>query len=265
MLIFVNHDDLRALELMEELLRRGYYVSDQMKDLRYADVIYLGRKGIDRKHRLEMQHETKKLPEDLFQNLKENCLILTLMNNDYLHELSKLYHFRYMCLLKQEDFIYKNSILTAEGLLSYLISHRRFPIYQSRILVLGYGHCAKPIIQYLKAIGATVSVGLRNKKYRKDIEETGCLYQNIKELNLSNQDIIINTIPCLVVDRLLIDTIDKKTMIVDIASYPYGIDHHYALSKGYNCQILPSIPCKYAYGYAGQMVVDIIEKECFHA
>ena len=54
-------------------------------------------------------------------------------------------------------------------------------------------------------------------------------------------------------------------MIVDIASYPYGIDHHYALSKGINCQILPSIPCKYAYGYAGKMIADEIERKLENA
>lgn len=49
MLVFVNHDDMRSLELMEEMLHRGYYVSDQFKDMKYADVIYMGMRGIDRK------------------------------------------------------------------------------------------------------------------------------------------------------------------------------------------------------------------------
>ena len=62
-----------------------------------------------------------------------------------------------------------------------------------------------------------------------------------------------------------IDKAHKRLMIVDIASYPYGIDHHYALSKGLNCQILSSIPCKYAYGYAGKMVADEIERELENA
>ena len=29
MLIFVNHDDLRGQEVMEELVKNGYYVSDE--------------------------------------------------------------------------------------------------------------------------------------------------------------------------------------------------------------------------------------------
>ena len=78
-------------------------------------------------------------------------------------------------------------------------------------------------------------------------------------------DILINTIPYVVVKENEIDKVHKRLMIVDIASYPYGIDHHYALSKGLNCQILSSIPCKYAYGYAGKMVADEIERELENA
>lgn len=265
MLIFVNHDDLRSLEVMEELLRKGYYVSDQLCDMRYADVIYMGSRGIDRKHRLLMNNETKIVSEDVFKELKKNCLLLTLIDNDYLKELSKQYGFRYICLLNEDEFKKKNSVLTAEGLLSYLISHRRFPIYQSHIIVLGYGYCAKPIIDDLKALGAKVTVALRNQQNFEEIEKKGCICQLLSQVDLSKQDIIINTIPSVVIDEKKIDCIDKQTMIVDIASYPYGIDHHYALSKGYNCQILPSIPCKYAYGYAGKMIVDVIERECSYA
>ena len=49
-------------------------------------------------------------------------------------------------------------------------------------------------------------------------------------------------------------------MIIDIASYPYGIDHHYALNKGLNSIILPSIPNKYAYHYAGLMIFNKIKE-----
>ncbi len=259
MLIFVNHDDMRSLELMEELLRRGYYVSDQFKDLKFAEVIYLGVKGIDRKHRLYVKNGTVVIPNYVIENWNKKTRVYTLIENEYLRELSKTNCFQYISLLSHEDFLNKNSILTAEGLISYLIEHRRFPLYQSRILVLGYGHCAKPIISYLLAFHAQVSVGLRNHSLKDEIESIGCQYTNLNHLDM-NQDIIINTIPHVIIDKEKIDQMSKQCFVIDIASYPYGIDHHYALSQGYHCQILPSIPCKYAYGYAGKMIADEIEK-----
>ena len=260
MLIFINHDDMRSLECMEECIRRHYYVSDQLKDLKYADVIYLGVKGLDRKNRLFMNNETIMIDEETIKSLKKGCCVLTLIHNAYLQELSKKYQFIYQAFLDDEGFIKNNSILTAEGLISYLISHRRYPLYQSHVMVLGYGHCGKAIVDALLALKADVSVVLRNQKYRGDIEKKGCHYSRLSELDLSKQDILINTIPSVVVEKQHLDQAKKNIMIVDVASYPYGIDHHYAISKGMNSQILPSIPSKYAYGYAGRMMADIIER-----
>ena len=69
MLIFINHDDMRSLECMEECIRRHYYVSDQLKDLKYADVIYLGAKGLDRKNRLFMNNETIMIDEETIKKV----------------------------------------------------------------------------------------------------------------------------------------------------------------------------------------------------
>lgn len=260
MLVFINHDDMRSLELMEECLRRGMYVSDQLKDIKYADVIYMGTKGIDRKNRLMMNNETILIQENVLKSLKKNCFVLTLIHNDYLQELSQNYQFYYKALLDKESFVEKNSIITAEGLLSHLIVHRRYPIYQSRIMILGFGHCAKPIIEYLKAMKAKIYVAVRNATYQEEIENMGCQYVNIKDIQLNHIDILINTIPDIVIEKEHLDQAKKDIMIVDIASYPYGVDHHYALSIGLNSQILPSIPSKYAYGFAGKMIADEIER-----
>lgn len=260
MLIFINHDDMRSLELMEECLERGFYVSDQLKDMKYADVIYMGTKGIDRKNRLMMNNETIIVPDDILKNLKKGCWIFTLIHNDYLQELSDQYNFHYRVLLDEENFLEKNSILTSEGVIAYLIMHRKYPIYQSHILVLGFGHCARPIIQYLKSLGAYVTVGIRNKKYKEEIENMGCQYSDIENVSLKNIDVLINTVPHVIVEKKQLNEAHKHIVIIDIASYPYGIDHHYALSIGLNSQILSSIPSKYAYGYAGKMIADEMER-----
>lgn len=264
-LIFINHDDMRSLELMEELIRRGYYVSDQLKDMRYADVLYLGLKGPDRKNHLTTCQETVVIEQNVFKCLKEESLIMTLIYNGYLDELSKEHHFRYLALLNDEDFVKKNSILTAEGLIAYIIGHSRMPIYQRRIDVLGFGHCAKPIVEYLVAMKAKVRVAVRNKQNQKEIEAMGAQYIDIAHLELSQTNILINTIPSVVVKEEQLKKANQHIMMIDIASYPYGIDHHYALSKGMNCQILSSIPCKYAYGYAGMMVANVIERKLENA
>ena len=89
MLIFVNHDDLRGQEVMEELVKNGYYVTDEWKDLRYCQMIYLGLKGIDRKNRLLLHRDTIIVDEKTWKQLHPQTIIITMIHNDYLDTLSK--------------------------------------------------------------------------------------------------------------------------------------------------------------------------------
>ena len=109
----------------------------------------------------------------------------------------------------------------------------------------------------LLALGAYQRLGTDKKCVFIDAEGT---YDSVwaSKLGVNNEEVIKITPENMTAEETL-------QMIVDIASYPYGIDHHYALSKGLNCQILSSIPCKYAYGYAGKMVADEIERELENA
>ena len=95
MLIFVNHDDLRGQEVMEELVKNGYYVTDEWKDLRYCQMIYLGLKGIDRKNRLLLHRDTIIVDEKTWKQLHPQTIIITMIHNDYLDALSKQYGFQY--------------------------------------------------------------------------------------------------------------------------------------------------------------------------
>ena len=142
-----------------------------------------------------------------------------------------------------------------------MISHRRFPIYHSQIHVLGYGHCGQVIVRDFIALQAYVHVGIRNRQLFEDIEKTGAKPYHLDHMDLSDCDVLINTIPSQVVTSSKLDQAPTSMMILDIASYPYGVDHHYALSKGFNSIILPSIPSKYAYGYAGRMMTDFMKEK----
>lgn len=264
MLVFVNHDDLRGQELMEELIRRGYYVTDEWSELRFCQMIYLGMKGIDRKNHLFLHRETVIVKDDVWKQLQPHTKIFTIVHNDYLEVLAKQYHFEYVSFLDNDYFVDQNSILTAEGIIAYLISHRRYPLYHSQVHVLGYGHCGKAIVKALSALDASVHVAVRNCHLFDDIKQNHANPYFLQEMDLSSCDILINTIPAQIVTTEHLDKAHTHMMILDIASYPYGVDHHYALSKGFNSVILPSIPSKYAYGYAGKMMADYIEGEINH-
>ena len=257
-MIFINHDDLRSLECFNICLNDGLYVSDDINDLKYSDIIYLGRKGLDRKNLLYLHKENIYIEELVFENLLNNTVILTLIFNKYMYELSLKYNFTYIALLDDESFINENSVLTAEGMISYMISHRTFPLYHSHILILGYGHCAKAILKLLNGFDSCIDVYCRNKSMFE--KENGHVFNNLDEIDFYKYNIIVNTIPEVIIDKKYIDKMNKDVAIFDIASFPYGIDHHYALEKGLNAIILPSIPTRYAYKYAGRMIYNRIKE-----
>ena len=255
-MIFINHDDLRSLECFEECVNDGLFVSDDLEDLKYADMIYLGQKGLDRKNILFCNKESVFIDEERIENMK-NKTVMTLLYNEYMEELSNQYHFHYIALMNEDEFVKENSILTAEGLIGYLINHRIYPLYNTHVLVLGYGKCGKAIVECLKGFQMNLNI------FSKNLEENLYniqVYSCLDDIDFSKIDIVLNTIPEVIINDKYIDQLKDNVMIVDIASFPYGIDHHYALKKGMNSIILPSIPNKYAYKYAGQMIFNKIRE-----
>ena len=59
--------------------------------------------------------------------------------------------------------------------------------------------------------------------------------------------IIINTVPATVLYEAQLERLDKQTMLIELASFPYGFDSAKAMSLGLEVALLPALPAKYAY------------------
>ena len=255
--VYINKDDLRAIELSKMMSNKGYYVTSDLKDIEYADIVYLGVKGPDRKNRINCFDETFILDHVMFSKLKENCLVLTIACNNYLLEMSNEYHFRYCCLNDNSYFIDENSMLCAEGIIAYIIKKRPYSLLKSKIAVFGSGHIASALINVL--LNMNIDSDLCSRK-KVTVHHKSSL--NIKDMkNLKDYDVIVNTVPALVIDHEMIDTIKDDALIIDVASFPYGLDHHYAINAKKNCYVLSSIPSRYAYKYAADVMMHVIEDE----
>ncbi len=257
MFVYVNKDDLRSICLSEMYLKEGVYVSHDLKDLEYADVIYLGMRGIDRKNRLNQFDETLIVDVNVFARLKKGTRVITIAYNDYLNDLSKQYGFKYLCLNKNDYFVDENSMLCAEGLLAYIIRSRPYSLLKSKVIVFGSGHIAKMIIELFINMKIDVSFCARENRIDKKV----AFIQLCDHIDLSQYDVVVNTIPSQVISKNMIDTLRDDALIVDVSSFPYGLDHHYALSQLKNANILSSIPGKYAYHYGAYLIKKVIEDD----
>lgn len=160
----------------------------------------------------------------------------------------------------RDEFALKNAVPTALGVLNFVMNNCKKIVPEMNVLVIGYGKCARAICKAFDSLGADVTSASR--KYLTVAEAqahgiNGCLIKDV--INFSeNADVVINTVPVPILKKDFIDTLNKDSLIIDIASAPYGFDYSYAKSAGKKIVLLPSIPGACFPITAGYIIADTI-------
>ncbi len=154
----------------------------------------------------------------------------------------------------------QNALATAEGAVCIAMNELKTTLCGSKCAVLGYGRIGKLLAKMLKNFGADVSVFARSESALTWAQTEG--YNSVCISNLKNfvsdRNVIFNTIPSLIITDTVIDKIDKNTIIIDMASYPGGVDFDYAKKKDIKVIFALSIPGKYAPITAGKVIADTV-------
>lgn len=161
---------------------------------------------------------------------------------------------------KREDVTIRNTIPTAQGILKTMIDNIEYTIHSSKCAVFGYGRVAKVTADILSSIGAEVTVCVRKNADIAAVEIkglNGCMISDFH--NISHDfDIIINTVPSVVINREILENVRPDCLIIDVASAPYGTDFAAAFELGLNAVQCPSLPGKVAPKTAGKIIADAI-------
>lgn len=181
------------------------------------------------------------LPKELIEKLEENN-IKTL---DFLNDNS-------IAIL--------NAIPTAEGAIQTAMEQSFKTIFNSKCLVLGYGRCGKILANMLKGIGANVDVSYRKDEDCSYIKAYGLNPINLYKVknSIEKYDFIFNTIPSEILNKDLLENVNKDVIIIDLASAPGGIDYNYAREININAIYCPSLPGRVAPYSASQILKDKI-------
>lgn len=168
---------------------------------------------------------------------------------------------------KREDVTLKNTVPTVQGILKVIIDNVDYTVNSSKCAVFGYGRVAELTAEVLSSIGAQVTVCARKSS---DIVKAqikgykGCLIKDFGNI-ASDFDIVVNTIPSVILNSDLLEKISCKCLIVDVASAPYGVDFAAADRLGLNAILCPSLPGRVAPVTAGKIIADgilnILEEE----
>ncbi len=161
---------------------------------------------------------------------------------------------------KDETFAIKNAYLTAEAALSLAIDNSDLTLINSPVLICGYGRIAKALHRYLEAFTKDITICARSSKQRALAQAAGAKAVSFDKLNCANFNFIFNTVPHPVFNEKELKTIKKNALLIDLASFPGGVDLHFAKHYKINLITARGLPGKYSPKSAGIIVAQTIEK-----
>ncbi|HWQ72739.1 MAG TPA: dipicolinate synthase subunit DpsA [Desulfitobacteriaceae bacterium] len=152
-----------------------------------------------------------------------------------------------------------NSIPSAEGAIQMAMESTAITIHGSQCLVLGLGRNGWTIARMLKGIGANVTGVARKAADLARAVEMGLKAVHFSELEeeISSADIIFNTVPHLILDRVILEKAARDVVIIDLASIPGGTDFEYAQMLGIKAILAPGLPGIVAPKTAGKILARI--------
>ncbi len=228
------------------------------------DVVVLPITGTDSSGNVETVFTDKKINLDgaWFQKLNPECVVFTGITNDYLTNLTEEAGIKLIPLLDRDDVAIYNSIPTAEGAIMMAFEHTDQTVHSSRVMVVGFGRVGNTVANKFSALGAKVSVCARSIRDLARITEMGLNAVPLHDLSnqTENCDILINTIPSLVVTKEAIRNLPNNAVIIDLASKPGGTDFEFAKKRGINAILARSLPGIVAPRTAGKILANVMEQ-----
>jgi dipicolinate synthase subunit A len=155
-----------------------------------------------------------------------------------------------------------NSIPTAEGALQIAMEQLPITIHGSKVLVIGFGRVGETVARVFKALGAKTIVAARRLSVLARAWEQGHEKININSLSdrVGDADIIINTVPVLIMNESLLSKAASGVLMIDLASPPYGIDFEVARQLNIKAILAPGLPGKVAPKTAGLILSSTLPK-----
>lgn len=129
---------------------------------------------------------------------------------------------------------------------------------QKNITILGYGNIGKELYKRLRTKNINCIVGEIDDKKINELDNSF----NTSDVNefknaVSISNIIINTVPKNIITDEIIKSIKKGAYVLDVASYPYGINKE--KTEGLNYHLYSGIPGKYNPEESGKVLLKKIE------
>lgn len=163
-------------------------------------------------------------------------------------------------IMKREELAVLNTISTAEGTIEIAISNTNKILHGSKVLILGFGRIGKVLARKMAGLSAKVTCAARKDEDLAWIRAYGHNATNINALgeNLSQYDLIINTVPHLVLTEERMQYVSEDCLLIDLASNPGGIDKKSAKNRNLKLIWALALPGKVAPVTSAEFIKDTI-------
>lgn len=153
--------------------------------------------------------------------LPESCHVVFVgKKNEEMEKVFKQGNVHICNYLEDEQWIWDNANLTAEGFINYFYAHEKQSIYNKKFIITGYGRVGKRLAFALHHLGAEVIVSVRSEHQLFEAKSYGYQIETFKHVMDHQQDktaYLINTIPSRWLAREEASSFNK---IYDLASNP---------------------------------------------
>lgn len=162
--------------------------------------------------------------------------------------------------LKDDEIVWDNAYLTAEGLLSQIISSTPFSLKSKKILIIGYGRCGSLIAKLISPLCNTVYIYDHTPKHLYELKTNGFTPLKHDEIiyYMKDFDVIINTVPSKELNESHYNAAKKSCHFYEIASKPFGLDNDIISKHNLNLITCPGIPGKTSPETAGEIISKYI-------
>lgn len=171
-----------------------------------------------------------------------------------------------------EEMQIRNAVPTAEAAVMLALQMMDVTIRDSRCAVIGFGRIGRYLAELLRDMGADVTVAARKCRDLSAAESMGLqgirIFEDKEDYGLyrlaAGYDLIVNTVPVRLIGKDLVSRMTRRTHIIDLASFPGGVDMQAAEEAGLKAEWGLALPGRYFPESAGiiigKTVTELLER-----
>lgn len=216
----------------------GNKINNNSIEFSKYDIIILPMNGIKENMKINSLDGEIEIVNNELKKISSKCMIFTGLITNPILAINSKNIISFLDDKEIKDFI---NDITVEGILEKIKDKSN-----NKICILGYGNIGQRLYKKLNQEEIDIVVGEIDETKLKSglkIFDTKDISEFTKQT--MDSDIIINTVPSNILSENIAKNISEKTYILDVASYPHGIDKCLLDKYTLNYDLYLGIPGKY--------------------